>query len=92
MCLIEHLLNKLPRSSELHVMYDIACNLEKHLKVSSIQFCFSHYRVSERTDLLNSIKSFVIPAFHAYGHSAQCQVSEIVMYACKSVLLIFVCI
>ena len=26
-CLIEHLLNKLPRSSELHVMYDIACNI-----------------------------------------------------------------
>ena len=40
-CLIEHLLNKLPRSSELHVMYDIACNLEKHLKVSSTILFFT---------------------------------------------------
>ena len=44
------------------VMYNIACNLHRYLKNSP----YSH-------DLLERI-TFAIPAFHAYGHKADCQV------------------
>lgn len=48
-------------SNPVHIMYDIACTLDSHLK--------KHADAS----LLEKVK-FSIPIFHAYGHKMRCQV------------------
>ncbi len=45
----------------VHLMYDIACMLVRHLKTSAEGFA------------LDKVK-FSVPSFHAYGHNAPCQV------------------
>uniref|UniRef100_A0A1X7UAW0 CxC1-like cysteine cluster associated with KDZ transposases domain-containing protein n=1 Tax=Amphimedon queenslandica TaxID=400682 RepID=A0A1X7UAW0_AMPQE len=49
-------------TSEHHFIYDIACNLSRHLKKCG------------REDLLKNIASLSVPSFHSYGHTASCQV------------------
>ncbi|KAL3859476.1 hypothetical protein ACJMK2_009696 [Sinanodonta woodiana] len=49
------------KNVDIHVMYDIACLLESHLKKN------------QRMDLLDAVK-LSIPAFHCYGHKMACQI------------------
>lgn len=60
--LIEQLLQDTSENVKTYMMYDIACKLVSHLKASG-----SYSAGSDRLNL-------VIPSFHAYGHSADCQV------------------
>ncbi|KAK3699988.1 hypothetical protein QZH41_011455, partial [Actinostola sp. cb2023] len=48
-------------NSSIKVMYDICCQLEKHL------------RNHGRSDLLNRV-DLACPQFHVYGHGADCQI------------------
>jgi len=67
-------------STELYLMYDIACVLEKHLQVCHIQslcWCYMNVVISMQRlepDLLKNVH-FVVPSFHSYGHKALYQVS-----------------
>lgn len=60
------------------VLYDIACLLETHLRVSPIMFMLYTITIvvqnRGRTDLLDKT-TFGVPIFHVYGHGAFCQVS-----------------
>lgn len=49
------------RGADIHVLYDIACLLESHLKKHDM------------TGILNEVK-LSIPVFHCYGHKMACQV------------------
>ncbi len=60
---------------QIHVMYDIACTLEKHLKVKcsigryqlpTIQ----HFVLLKQVKSMTSKISLAVPSFHSYGHSA----------------------
>ena len=55
-------MEKIPDDVTVHLMYDIACMLVRHLKSSD-----------DGRILLDKVK-FSIPSFHAYGHNAPCQV------------------
>ena len=74
------------KRSEQHpkvlLLYDIACLLLKHLKVSIIHQNVSHFyyyiQGKNREDLMNFFE-FAIPVFHSYGHKMECQVNNIVM-------------
>ena len=65
--MLQELVETLPSDMDVYVMYGVACNLVRHLKASV-----------DGQYLLESLK-FAIPAFHAYGHNAPCQVSEFVV-------------
>ena len=57
-------MERLPSDLEVYVMYDVACNLVRHL------------RAKEDGQYLLQCLKFAIPAFHAHGHNAPCQVSK----------------
>ena len=65
--MLQELVERLPSDLDVYVIYDVACNLVCHLKASV-----------DGNYLLECLK-FAIPAFHAYGHNALCQVSELVV-------------
>ena len=64
------------------VLYDIACMLQQHLKMTACEI-FSHLviqnvsksilQIRGRQDILQRV-TLGIPAFHVYGHGAKCQV------------------
>jgi hypothetical protein len=49
-------------------MYDIACNFQRYLK-----------NIGKR-ELLEKIATLSVPSFHAYGHSAECQIQYSPLY------------
>lgn len=61
--LMNELSQGIPSNVKPVMMYDIACNLVRHLQVSK-----------DGAYLLEQWK-FALPSFHAYGHVAACQVS-----------------
>ena len=84
MYLIDTILEK-DNTSDMYVMYDIACTLQKHLKVRLLNEVSYHLlialpisksgcvKLSGRDDLLNQVH-LCLPSFHSYGHKASCQV------------------
>ncbi|CAG2209726.1 unnamed protein product [Mytilus edulis] len=58
--LLELLLKK-NSDRQMHISYDIACLLKKHLEKAG------------RNDLLEKL-TFSVPIFHCYGHSISCQI------------------
>lgn len=78
---------------DVYVMYDIACTLHKHLKVSVNGFTqlpfleLSLLQRAGKTKLVEKVK-LCLPSFHSYGHSVSCQVkyyfhSAIIKLCCK---------
>ena len=61
MWLLEELAQRVSMETDIYVMYDVACNLVRHLKAN------------RNSALLDRMK-FALPAFHAFGHNASCQV------------------
>lgn len=61
--LMDEISQRIPTNIKPFMMYDIACNLVKHLQANN------------RTYLLEQWK-FALPSFHAYGHIATCQASN----------------
>ena len=84
MYLIDTILEK-HNNSDMYVMYDIACTLQKHLKVRLLNDVSYHLlialpisksgcvKLSGRDDLFNQVH-LCLPPFHSYGHKASCQV------------------
>ena len=74
-------LQRLFPKQKVQLMYDIACNLEKHLKVMTILMVSNSYYclsfcvlwTNGRLDILENFE-FAVPIFHAYGHESACQV------------------
>ena len=73
------------KNRKLIVLYDIACLLEKHLKVCIVMHectgyidCI-HPQNHGRMDLLEET-TLGIPLFHVYGHGALCQVLTFVYH------------
>ena len=68
-----------PTDVKIHVMYDIACTLKKHMEVSNMIFdtmsvlCIIFKRTGCE-EVLGRVE-FALPSVHAYGHKPQCQVS-----------------
>ena len=60
--LLQELSQQVSSDITLYIMYDVACNLIRHLKT-----------IGDGGHLLDRIK-FALPSFHAYGHNAPCQV------------------
>ena len=57
-------------------MYDITCNLKKHLKVMycvDLTLSACALQANSRLDLFDDFE-FAVPVFHAYGHESACQV------------------
>ena len=61
--LLEEIAQRVSREVDIYVMYDVACNLVRHLKTRG------------NNALLDRMK-FALPAFHAFGHNASCQVKD----------------
>lgn len=59
--MLEELIHKIPSSADVCIMYDIACTLVQHLKGKRAAHLLERFQ-------------FALPAFHAYGHNAACQV------------------
>ena len=58
---VRGLIHKIPSSADVCIMYDIACTLVQHLKGKRAAYLLERFQ-------------FALPAFHAYGHNAACQV------------------
>ncbi|KAJ7351809.1 hypothetical protein OS493_035534 [Desmophyllum pertusum] len=61
--ILNDLLDEIPEVSgiAIHMLYDIACLLERHLQVHEQERIIQHV-------------NFAIPIFHCYGHKAYCQI------------------
>ncbi len=53
---LEELVQHIPHTTDIYVMYNIACSLVQHLKGRN------------KEHLLNRVR-FSLPSFHAYGHN-----------------------
>ncbi len=75
--MLEQLLDFTQHYKKVHVLYDVACSLSKHLevrfKIINILFHFYNKQNQGRHDL-NKFFEFAVPVFHAYGHKVDCQV------------------
>lgn len=60
--LMQEMSQQISPDIQLYMMYDVACTLVKHLKLTK-----------DGSYLLDRWK-FALPSFHAYGHNAACQV------------------
>ena len=59
--LLEELMHRIESTADVYIMYDIACTLVQHLKAKNGEHLLEHIK-------------FALPSFHAFGHSAACQV------------------
>ena len=82
---LEYIKQHCPEDSKVYLLYDVACALQRHLKVQSNVCCTVHQlfpiiiyirmlQNHNKTELLDYFK-LAVPVFHAYGHKTSCQVS-----------------
>ena len=80
---LEQILESSQHFAKVHLLYDVACTLDRHLQVRFRCLLIKHdmecavYMYFEqkqgRTDLLGYFK-LSVPVFHSYGHKVDCQV------------------
>lgn len=64
MWLLEELAQRVSVETDIYIMYDVACNLVRHLRAN---------KNGAHAHLLERMK-FSLPSFHAFGHVTSCQV------------------
>ena len=77
--LLTEIFEKCPKDIKLFMMYDLACHLVRHLRVSMhLYWCkqlitFFHLQANGETELLEWVH-FAISSFHVHCHIPACQV------------------
>ena len=96
---MNEIVDKQPEGIRIHLMYDIACNRVRHLKVEMHVHLQDHARASTYTtqiqvngnqELLKRVE-FAIPAFHTFCHIPSCQVSVHAIYQAAQLVVVIHC-